>query len=294
MPIDPVTASALISGTAATGSFAMSGFAAKKNRAAQKQQNAANAYLQREMYDRSRKDAIADRDYENFYNSPKQLMTRLKEAGINPRLAITGGNSFTQAANTRQASTDTPEQNAPQLEVSGMQNALLSMGEVMSKYVELTQTQAQTDNLRETRELIELKAEAEKVGIDLTRVQTKTGEYNLDYAKRTENMRTRKAIADIAFTEDENARKEWLINEQKLKLQSEIDKIAADARLTNQQRENLQLTEQILRSDAKIREMEAYLNSKGMTLQNNNVINALLRVMNQAQVGKDLREIYKK
>lgn len=293
MPADPALISALIGAGSASASAGSTLIGGQRNRAFTREQNELNRRNAQNMYNLTRTHALRDRDYENWYNSPAQQMERLKAAGLNPRLIYGTSSGFQGSASTRPADNDVPEGEAPQFDLRAMQMAFEGLGGVMSKYIELSETTARTDNLKAQREVLEMQALLDKANIERIGVETRTGEYNLDYAKRTELNRTRKAIADIAFTEGENERRNWLMNEQKLKLSTEIDKIAAETRLTNQQLENLRLTQKILKSDSKIRQMEAYLNSKGMTLQNQNVINMLLRIVNQAEVGRELREIYK-
>lgn len=95
------------------------------------------------MYARQRSDALMDRDYQNWYDSPSEQMKRLKEAGINPRLAYTSGVQ-NQGSVTRSTQTDSWNPEAPQF----------ALGSVMGQYQDAEIKQAQIDNLKSQNELL--------------------------------------------------------------------------------------------------------------------------------------------
>lgn len=204
--MDDFTKQALYSGGMTGLNLAATGIAARKNREFINKTNRDNKNTAWEFHNASRTEAVMDRDYENSYNSPKQQMQRLKEAGLNPRLIYGGSTGIMAAANTKQAASDTPKQEAPQIDIRAIQQGLEPLQGVMGKYIELTNLQAQTDNLRQTRELIEAQSKYTAAETGEKIAKTNTEIYNLDYAKRTEPIRTSKAIADLTFTLDENDR----------------------------------------------------------------------------------------
>lgn len=50
-----------------------------------------NEFFENRRYNKQRSDMLADRDYQNQYNSPVAQMQRLKEAGLNPNLVYGNG-----------------------------------------------------------------------------------------------------------------------------------------------------------------------------------------------------------
>lgn len=81
------------------------------NRRETRQQNEASRRHSDNRYNQTRKDALADFEMTNKYNSPQQQMQRLKEAGLNPQLVY--GKGATQVAQQPKQSTSS----APKFEV---------------------------------------------------------------------------------------------------------------------------------------------------------------------------------
>lgn len=174
--MDPVTVGALVSAggqaLTATGGY----LAAKKNRKWQTEQNEVNFNRTNAMYDKARNDALADREYENAYNSPQQQMQRLKEAGLNPHL-VYGNGTVAEGASTRSTSAQTQNAPAPQMDSQWIGAAGAAVTNLALGYANLSRIQAETDNLRAQKELTE--ANTRNVGTNTTRT-----EYDLDVAKQ--------------------------------------------------------------------------------------------------------------
>lgn len=116
---------------------------------------------QEAMYARQRADAISDRDYQNWYDSPVEQMRRLKEGGINPRMAFQSGVENTGSV-TRSTSMDAWNPRPVEFD----------MGSVIGAYQNAEVKQAQIDNLKAQNELINMQAlwtnyKAAKEGTDL-------------------------------------------------------------------------------------------------------------------------------
>lgn len=84
----------------------------------------------------------------NEYNTPKEQMARFSAAGLNPNLAYSQGNSGNTATNL-------PKYQAPQ---ANFNYKPLNLAPVLGMYQDFTMRQAQTDNLREQRKVIEANA----------------------------------------------------------------------------------------------------------------------------------------
>lgn len=67
------------------------------NRSIAQQNRASEAYADK-SYDKERGDALSDWERQNAYNSPAAGMQRLKDAGINKMLGVTGGADTGQAS----------------------------------------------------------------------------------------------------------------------------------------------------------------------------------------------------
>lgn len=114
------------------------------------------------QYDKQRRDALMDRDYQNWYDSPSEQMRRLKEGGLNPHLAYGSGTVANTGSVTRATNTDAWNPTAPQFD----------LGSVMGSYYDTQIKQAQVDNVKAQNELINMQAlltnyKAAKEGTDL-------------------------------------------------------------------------------------------------------------------------------
>lgn len=92
----------------------------------QREMNDQNWIRQAQMYDQQRKDALADRDYNNVYNSPAEQMKRLKAAGLNPNLVYgNGGVAQSSSQMPRGSSPGGPTGIAPRIDLSSIGQAFM-------------------------------------------------------------------------------------------------------------------------------------------------------------------------
>lgn len=161
------------------------------------------------MYERQRQDALADFNMTNQYNSPSEVMARLRKAGLNPALAY-GDSATTQAGAIRSSSVESWKPQAPQFDPgSAVQGGLAAHYDTQIK-------EAQTDNLRtqntillEQQKLIQaqvvktlseipqtqatterIKSETKKIMFDLG-LSTDLRQNSMEVANQTlENMKT--------------------------------------------------------------------------------------------------------
>lgn len=119
--------------------------ASRRNARMQSEQNALDRQFQLDMYNRQRGHALDDWNMQNEYNSPRAMMQRYKEAGLNPHL-IYGNQGSTPSV--RSSSAGTGAMPAPKVDYSAIAQGL-------SAFFSIMQTQAQTDNIRASKELID-------------------------------------------------------------------------------------------------------------------------------------------
>ena len=111
--------------------------------------NLGQSLLQRKWnlkdYATQRKDALADWNMQNAYNSPLQQMQRLKEAGLNPNMVYGNGVEANSGSMPRQSNLAPSK---PELQAIDPQSTL-------AQYQNLQQSKQQTDNLKKQAELID-------------------------------------------------------------------------------------------------------------------------------------------
>lgn len=105
--------------------------------------NVANRKFVEKQYRIQRADNIADRDYQNDYNTPSKQIERLKAAGLNPHLAIGGGNAGGTSAPTAQAQQNSAQGQAPQVDV-GYLTQFMDMRQ-RNATINLTEKQAENE-----------------------------------------------------------------------------------------------------------------------------------------------------
>lgn len=190
----PIAAPVLAAGLSILGSGINAGLQGSQNRKSRQ-----FAML---MYDRQRRDALADWNMQNQYDSPAAQMERLKAAGLNPNL-VYGKGADNTAGPIRSSSAPAWSPDAPRFD----------MGSVLSSYFDTQIKQQTIDNLGAQRQVMMqdalLKA-AQTTGIAANTAST---QFKLDYDKRMQEISAEAARlgveqqkANIDYTLDNNER----------------------------------------------------------------------------------------
>ncbi len=241
----------------------------------QAQQNKKNQQFAEHMYNTQRADALADREFQNQYNSPAAQMERLKAAGLNPNLVYGNGNAVQQSAQTRSSDFSTPKTEAPQLNFQATANAIM-MGE------QIKQMQVQTDNLKASIKLAEQEAALKAAqtfntfaATDRTKVGTQMDEFslnklmpaNLEQAQANFN----KTLADINKTNVEaktmlsRDERETAMNSANLQTAAvNVLKMRAETAKTQAEKSEIYTRIKNIQADTKIKQLDADLKSKGI------------------------------
>lgn len=128
-------------------SFLASLFTNKVNRDSQYQHD-------RDMYNMQRRDYLADREYSEKYNSPSAQVQRLKDAGLNPSLAM----SNIQTGQVTSPSSPNAQSSSVAHAASNLTNGVLGMLGLKS---DLAIKHAQAKDIAADAKLKEIKAETE-------------------------------------------------------------------------------------------------------------------------------------
>jgi len=113
------------------------------NAGTQSATNQSQLSYSREMYDKQRADALADWNMQNQYNSPKEQMTRFKEAGLNPNLIY---GQMTNSPVVRTSSPQSYNPTAPQVDLAQPANmALNTYYDTQLKTAQIDLVKAQAD-----------------------------------------------------------------------------------------------------------------------------------------------------
>lgn len=248
--MDPQTQAAIIDSMNAASASIQYDRASRRNQKSIEQNNYTNRLYNQGVYLRTRADSLADEKRQNEYNSPKQQMERLKEAGLNPRLMYGSSSGFTPAATVKPSDTGNYKSETATRDATGQIESLKMMGDVMQRYVELTSTQAKTDNLRQQRELLEEQTNAVRAGIPKTKIETETSQYNLDYAKKTQPQRIKKLDLD----NEQSGENIKFTQQSYQKLLQDMDKSSAEEK-------HVQMLKKIAEEDYKLKQYEVLLRS---------------------------------
>lgn len=148
MPIDPITGGLVVAGANLFGQGV--------NAFAQGRMNKKTRDFSREMYEKQKADNLAYWHMQNDYNSPQAMMSRFKEAGLNPNM-IYGNAGNNSASNVHSATPPAWSPRAPQFDLSSP----------MSSYFDVAMKSAQLDNVKaiNNKILMETKAIAAQAGL---------------------------------------------------------------------------------------------------------------------------------
>lgn len=293
----PAVAAALITGGAGVASGGLGFAQGIMNRKSQFRENERARAWEQGQYIQSRNDKRDDRDFENAYSHPSQQMARMREAGLNPRLMYNNGTGIMSSAHTNPASPNSPKTQAPQYDFSGAQRGIEQIGGVLGKYAEMSKLQAETDNARATKELIEANTKATLAGKAKTESETETSQYQLQWLQKTEGRRNELLSAGIDKIREEienlqsSSQKNYvqaqveldnrdvnqlriLLDQAKFQLDKKVKaqeilnlvadrmKIQAETGNLGEQRTILIQQSEVLRHETTIKALEAYMKGK--------------------------------
>lgn len=176
-----------------------------------------------DRYNLERANALADRAYENDYNSPAAIMARLKNAGLNPNLVYGNGNSVQAAARTANASTPGVSPT-----VARFQPVPFDAGSAIGSFVDIAVKNQQLSNMKLQNLLIA--KQILKTGADTAFIETKTdtedryrqpnieSQTALNHGKKdlmpyNQQVLENQALKIVAETSNINARTQFTLDE---------------------------------------------------------------------------------
>lgn len=206
-------------------------------------------------YAQQRRDAQADWERNNSYNTPEQQMQRLREAGLNPNLVYGKGADNTAQAINQTKMTPSKSLLSPPL----TRNYLMESAQ-------LNQTKAQTDNLYKQNAVLAQEALLKAANIAQVGSITAKSKFDLQQAQALNETTIAQARANLTSTEQKTYLDAERFQNESTKLQSDL-KVAAQniaeskvrAAKTDEERKNAIETRNILKNEAKVKEFEAKL-----------------------------------
>lgn len=302
MPLPAIAAGALITGTAGL----LGGAAGNASTA---RQNRLNREFARETYERQRADALADRAFENEYNSPAAQMARLKGAGLNPNL-VYGNGATTQGVSTN--SSNTPSYRG---EAADWNNTASMVGQAVSGYHQWTQMQAEQDRIKaltkvadqdvllRAQQIVNLAAQTSRTG-----VQTEQDKLNLETAKHLQSttleaarLQVQKLGAEIDQTkantqytlnQDERAA---LMNAQSLqKGAQEILHLRLQQAKTKEETNQIRYQIENLKKDGILRQLDINLKEKGIQPSDPAYMRIVSQIFSSNNIASQAKDILEK
>lgn len=265
MPIPIPIAAGLIT---AGGSLVGSGIGA----ASQGSMNKKTRKWNEKMYQQQRADALADYHLQNQYNSPREQMARLRDAGLNPHL-VYGNGADAQGGIVRQTNAQDWNPRAVQFDVGG------AAASGFNAYFDAKIKEAQTDNLTAQNTVLTQEGLLKAAQILNTNAQTKNLGLDADkkgidlkYADKLAETSLQAAMANVDRMKSETAvmlrrdEREAAMNSSNLReAAARIIKMRIENAKTAQETTNLKQQLRLLQQDEKIKEFEIRLNQAGIT-----------------------------
>jgi len=223
--------------------------------------NSSQLSYAKEMYDKQRADALTDWNMQNEYNSPKQQMTRFKEAGLNPNL-IYGQMSNSPVVRTSSPQTYNPT--APQVDLAQ------SAGMALNSYYDTQLKTAQTD-------AVKAQADSAKQDVLLKSLDVMKKTADIPYLQDIAKSNANKAITDAGasyYDLTENAPKRTELLKLQIQGQNSINK-QTDANIIKikQDIENLKKSGDLLEFEKKLKAYQ--VDNQDI----NNIVNLVTKVL---------------
>lgn len=210
------------------------------------------------MYDKQRRDALADWQMQNEYNSPRAQMQRFQEAGLNKNL-IYGQTQEAQAVRSTDVKSWNPQ--APQFDG----------GSILQSYFDVQQRSAQVDLLQTQNTLALQNAALTAARTGETLAKTAKSKFDLEMAQALKNTslqaadaNLKKTLAQTQFTLDENERRVALTQSSLAQAAERILLMRAQTANTQEQREEIRARIRSIRLDGDLKQLEKELAEKGI------------------------------
>lgn len=257
MPMDPAIAASLINAGGQAANSAAGFITGLFNRGYNESQ-----------YSKVRKDNLKDWEMQNAYNSPAAQMERLKAAGLNPHLVYGNGAVANNASQPKTAEMQTVALEAPRFDP----------GAVMGAYFDTQVKQAQTDNLKAQKTVLDQEAllkSVQALGLLANTDKTKEETENIRLLRQSTidaaKANVKKLEADIEstktntfYTLQENARKEALQPITIQTMNETIKNMAEQRRLSQQQRQEIITRINNMVKDGQLKDWEIELSKMGI------------------------------
>jgi len=242
------------------------------NALSQSSTNRSQLNFSREMYERQRKDALTDTAFQNEYNSPAATMARLKAAGLNPNLIYGQGTQAAgTSAQTRSASPPGYNPQAPKIDASGVQVALMQMYDLQKTQAETNKIEAMTKLLQEQAGLPTAQKALTHANIGLIGANTERQKFEVEKGKSIlplslEAMQSqiKKTNADTTYTLDQNERSQLASATSFATAIENILSMRANRAKTYAEKRNLEETLKLLKQDGILKAADIKLRELGI------------------------------
>lgn len=243
-------------------------FQGSKERQGVQDANQANIDNQWAMYNRQRQDMIADRQFENEYNSPANVMKRYQEGGLNPNL-VTGTVGANASVHTG-VPAGSPARQQPVPAGAGFM--------ALNSYFDTRVKEQQLDNLKQVQKNLiadnNLK-QSTTAGKDYDNIMKELLIYpngnpdnnNMEdmYSHGLFGMKAQESLRQlqnaIGFQINENQRRNLLNN-------ARVGEISQRVTLMGKQGQNLDQIRENLKKDGTLKELEIQFRNMGMSSTN--------------------------
>lgn len=252
--------------------------------------NRAQRKYNEQMYERQRQDALADRAFENTYNSPAEQMKRLQSAGLNPNLVYGHGQAVGESVKTRGSDTGSYNPSNPGDSLSRLSGSLMDIYDIALK-------EAQTDNVRAATEVS--KMQAVNTAADTAQKMASTGKLGVDTDIARKNLQyaddvistsleaskasTAKTLVDTQVNLDQNERQRLLTNQSLAKGVEEILNLRASRAKTQDERNEINARIKVLANDNTLRELDIQLRKMGINPGDPAYMRMAGRIVNEIQ-----------
>lgn len=237
------------------------------NSVGQGRQNRKQREWNERMYNKQRRDALADWNMQNAYNSPEAQMQRLKAAGLNPNLVYGNGANATMGAPVR--STDMKSWNPDALRYGD------AVTNAAGNYMTVKMQEAQIDNLKAQNNVIVEDAALRKAQTIATLTGNEGSQFDLGLKRELRDVsadaaRTslQKLKQDMRIDLDSNERQKLLTsNTLKLGVEQVLNyRLDRDVKrqLTPKQIEQINAQLRLMGLDSELKQLDINLKKLGI------------------------------